>query len=131
MSSYHVGHGQQQVKLAADIDTFGLAASRAITLDLHSPDPSVTVAHSFNATGDIPRKEIGTPLTLTGKRLSILTKIDLIGSLEERKAESKRITARYFLDDGADGYKVFDDPEKTVAQDFSSVVLFKVIDLTA
>ncbi len=129
MSTYKVGNGQQQIKFAADIDTFGLAASRAITVNLATNDPAVTVGHSLDATGDIPRKEIGTADSLAGKRLAILTKIDLVGDEDARKKESKRLTAKYFLDNGAAGYKVFDDPEKTISDDFFSVILYKEIDL--
>ena len=129
MDTYQVGNGTQEIDLAVDIDTFGLAASRAIVLDLNSSDPAVTVGVSSNATGDIEEKEIGTADSLKGKRLSILTKIDLIGDQASNTAESERLAGIYSLNNGAEGFKVFDTPEKTVAADFSSVVLFQIIDL--
>ncbi|MEP7239038.1 MAG: hypothetical protein ABI685_14260 [Ferruginibacter sp.] len=131
MSTYNVGKGSQQIRLAVDIDTIGLAASRAIVVDLNSTDPAVPVAHSDNATGDIAQKQIGKPKALKAKRLSVLTKIDLIGSEDERKKESERISAKYILDDGKDGHVVFDDGVKVVADDFTTVILFKQVDLTA
>jgi len=131
MSTYNVGKGSQQIRLAVDIDTIGLAASRAIAVDLNSTDPATPVAHSDNATGDIAQKQIGTAKVLKNKRLSVLTKIDLIGDLDSRKKESERISGKYILDDGKDGHMVFDDPDKVVADDFTTVILFKQVDLTA
>lgn len=130
MSTYKVGNGSQQIKLAVDIDTIGLAASRAIVVDLRSRTPAIAVAHSDNATGDIVQKQIGMATALAGKRHSIMTKIDLIGDdLDAKKIECDRLTGKYFLDFGEEGHKEFDDPIKTVATDFSTVILFKVIDL--
>lgn len=130
MSTYRVGKGQQQIKLSVDITTIGLAASRAIVVDLNSNDPALPVAHSDNATGDIAQTKIGTAKSLKNKRLSVLTKIDLIGSIAEKKKESERLTGKYILDDGIDGHQIFDDPDKIVADDFSVVILYKEIDLT-
>ena len=129
MDTYQVGNGTQQINLAVDINTLGLAASRAIVLDLSSPAPALTVGVSSNATGDIQEKEIGTGDSLKNMRLSILTKIDLIGDQESNRTESERLTGIYSLNSGAEGFKMFDKPEKTVAADFSSVVLFQIIDL--
>ncbi len=112
-----------------DIDTIGLAASRAIIIDINSPGPGSPVAHSENATGDIAQKEIGNADAVKNKRLSILTKIDLIGDLEARKTESKRLTGKYTLSGGEDGLKEFNDPIKTVHDNFSTVFLHKPIDL--
>jgi len=129
MDTYRVGNGAQQINLAVDINTLGLAASRAIVLDLSSPAPALTVGVSTNATGDIQEREIGIPDSLKNMRLSILTKIDLIGDQASNSAESERLTGIYSLNNGAEGFKMFDKPEKTVAADFSSVVLFQIIDL--
>jgi hypothetical protein len=130
MDTYQVGNGAQEIKLAVDINTLGLAASRAIVLDLSSPAPGVTVGVSSNATGDILERGIGAADSLKNKRLSILTKIDLIGGdPTANRAESERLTGAYILNHGAQGIKVFDTPQKTVADDFSSVVLFQIIDL--
>jgi hypothetical protein len=129
MDTYQVGNGAQQINLAVDINTLGLAASRAIVLDLSSPAPALTVGVSTNATGDIQEREIGTPDSLKNMRLSILTKIDLIGDQVSNSAESERLTGIYSLNNGVEGFKMFDKPEKTIAADFSSVVLFQIIDL--
>ncbi|MGB4846188.1 MAG: hypothetical protein WBP16_17095 [Ferruginibacter sp.] len=129
--SYDVGKDSSRIALMADIDTIGLAASRATVLDLSSTDPSESVAHSVDATGDIAEQEIGTGKTLKKKQLTILTKIDLIGDKEAKKKESERISAKYYLDGGKDGYLYFDDPIKVVADDFSTVFLLMEIDLTA
>jgi hypothetical protein len=129
MDTYQVGSGAQQINLAVDINTLGLAASRAIVLDLSLPAPALTVGVSSNATGDIQEREIGTADSLKNMRLSILTKIDLIGDQESNRAESERLTGIYSLNSGSEGFKMFDKPEKTVAADFSSVVLFQIIDL--
>ena len=130
MSTYQVGDGPTQIKLAVDLDTVGLAASRALVLDLNSSDPSITVGKSLDATGDIPRKDIGTAASLKNKRLSILTKIDLIaGSTADKKRESERLTMKYILEDGSQGHAAFTDPDKIVADDFSTVILFKEVDL--
>jgi len=129
MSTYKVGIQSQQIKLSVDINTFGLAASRAIVLDMASTAPGITVAKSQNATGDIPRKNIGTAVMLANKRLSILSKIDLVGSDEDNELEAGRVGAKYILDDGEEGHIEFDDPVKKIAADFSTVILFKVIDL--
>jgi hypothetical protein len=129
MSTYKVGNGNKQITLAADINTFGLAASRAIILDINTTDPEITVGNSVDATGDISRTDIGTCDTINGKRLSIMTKIDLIGDLEARKKNAESTGAKYFLDEGADGHKSFSDPLKEVSQDFTTVILFKTIDL--
>jgi hypothetical protein len=62
------------VFLTADIGALGPAASRASILDLSSTDPSVAVAHSENATGDIKRQNISDENSLKDKRLMVLLK---------------------------------------------------------
>ena len=128
--SYSAGKDQNRISLMVDIDTIGLAATRAIVVDLQTEDPAEAVGHSENATGDIPEKDIGTAKKLKGKLLSILTKIDLIGDEEANKKECARLAGKYYLDGGKDGYVYFDDPRKTVAADFSRVILNMEIDLT-
>ena len=128
MSTYKVGKGTKQITLAADIDTFGLAASRAIVLDIKTNDPEVKVGHSVDATGDISRTDIGTCEVLKGKRLSIMTKIDLVGDKASRKKEAERLGAKYILDEGAEGLQVFTDPDKEISDDGTTVILYKEID---
>lgn len=129
MDTYKVGNGTFQITLIADIDTIGLAASRAIVIDLNVPGPGLPVAHSQDATGDIPQTEIGSADLVRNKRLSILTKIDLIGDEAARKAESERLTGKYTLNGGEESLKVFTAPIKTVHNNFSTVFLHKPIDL--
>lgn len=129
METYQVGTGNQQVKLAVDIDTFGLAASRAIIFDPNSTEPSINVGTSANASGDISQTQIGLAASLQKKRLSVLTKIEIIGDVEFKRKECQRLSGKYILDDGSEGHKVFNNPEKTVADDFSGVVLTILIDL--
>lgn len=129
MDTYQVGNGVTSIKLSADIRTLHLAASRAITVDLTPPNDSKAVAESADASGDIQPKEIGTPQELRGRRLSVLTRIDLFGTPEERKAAYKNITAIYELSLGAEGQKQFINPDKTAHNNYNRVYLHKTIDL--
>ena len=128
MSTYKIGNGSKQITLAVDIDSFGLAASRAIIVDLNTNDPVITVGHSVDATGDITRTDIGLCDSLKNKRLSIMTKIDLIGSLDSRKKEAARLNAKYILDEGVEGSKSFSDAEKIISDDVTTVILYKEVD---
>jgi hypothetical protein len=132
MDTYNVGIGPQQINLTVDISTNGLAASRAI-----AGKPGIgnsPVAHSVDATGDIPKTAIGTASSLNGMRLSIMTKIDLsaIRDKDTRKKESENTNASFILDNGTDGQKVFTlkDEDKTSSDDFNNVVIYKEISLT-
>jgi hypothetical protein len=131
MITYNVGNSTKQIKLTVEIDTVGLAASRASLLDLNSTDPSTSVAHSGNATGDIPQTNIGQANKIKNMQLSVLTKIDLIGDLDFRKKESARITGSYELENGQEGHMIFGEPEKVVSDDFVTVFLLMEINLTA
>ena len=130
MDSYKVGSGNQHIRLTADIDTLQLASSRAIAIDLHSDEPGLPVASSDDASGDMIDKSIGSASSLRGKRLSILTRVDLFGTLEERKAAYKTLTATYTLERGKDGKKEFIKPTKTAHQNHTRAFLHKKIDLT-
>lgn len=128
MEEYNVGNGPQQIKHATDITTLGLAASRAITLS-----PPNAVAHSNDATGDIPRTNIGTAVQLQGKVLRIVTKIDLsiLPDDDAKRREIEAITARYILDDGVEGHREFlNYDSKQLPEGFNTVILFKEIRLT-
>ncbi len=127
MDEYKVGNGSQQIKHATDITTDALAASKASAVF-----PSSPAGQSENATGDIPRQDIGQASTLRGKILRIATKIDLsiFPDQAAKKKEIDAIDAKYILEFGEDGYKVFDIPEKQVLDDFNTVILFKEIQLT-
>jgi len=130
MDSYKVGNGNQHIRLTADVSTLGFASSRAISIDLDSDEPGIPVANSDDASGDIINKSIGTASSLARKRLSILSRIDLFGTLEERKAEYKSLTATYLLEKGTDGKKEFIKPVKTAHQNHTRAFLHKKIDLT-
>ena len=129
MSTYRVGSGSKQITFETDINTFGLAASRAIVLNIQTNEPEITVGHSVNATGDIARKDIGTCDFLVGKRLSIMTKIDLLDDLPQRKKEAERLNAKYILDEGPDGLLSVSDPMKVISKDFKTVILYREFDL--
>jgi hypothetical protein len=130
MDTYKVGNTLDQIKLEVDISTFGLAASRAILVDLNSPAPGISVASSQDATGDIGKTEIGKAKNIKNRRLSIFTKIDLLGDdVAARKLESENLTGKYTLDGGPNGSEVFGTPIKTVDDEFLTVFLHKPIDL--
>jgi hypothetical protein len=130
MNTYKVGNTTKQIELEVDIDTFGLAASRAVVLKPGIPSSIVSVAHSANATGDIKRVKIGAAKSLIDKKLSIITKIDLVGNDEDaNKSECERLGGIYILDKGTGEEKTFDNPEKTIANDFTSVLLYLEVNL--
>src|ERR1044071_522692 len=111
MDTYIVGNTSQQVKLALDVDTIGMAASRAFVDNGPNNDLN-GVAQSENATGDITQKKIGAANELQNHLLVIITKIGLFGTLSERKKEFDKLTSKCLLSDGEEGFKEFDKPEK-------------------
>ncbi len=132
MDSYDAGTGSSQIVLKTDITTIGLAGSRA-TLFTPGSNNSTAVAHSVNATGDIPPSAIGAAFSVKNKRMSVMSKIDLsiVGNLEDRKAEFAKITSSYTLEGGDEQFKRFEalDDDVTHADDFSTVLIFKTIDI--
>lgn len=133
MDSYKAGSGELQILLSTDISTIGLAGSRATSFILGSGDPSVPIAHSVDATGDIPVSAIGKPSQIKGRRISIMSKIDLsiVGDLEDRKSEFNKLKAMYILDGGAEHLKEFEacPDDITHAGDYTTVLIFKTIDI--
>jgi hypothetical protein len=130
METYPVGNGAIQISMSADISTISLAASRALVVDLNSSDPGKPVGHSADATGDISKTGIGTAAALRGLRLSIFTRIDVLGSsLEERKKEYDRATGYYSLSGGTNGDTNFNTPDKSANADYSTMILHQLIDL--
>jgi hypothetical protein len=129
MSSYQVGDGLQQIKMAVDISTFGLAASRAIALKPGTGEPVKAVAHSESASGDIPQQGIGPAIAVAEYTISVMTKIDLLGDDAARKSASGQITAKYIFDDGTEGHTEFSDPIIEVSDDYRTVILYKEIEL--
>ena len=133
MDSYKAGSGLLQILLSTDITTIGLAGSRATVFIPGSGNPSIPVAHSVDATGDIPVSAIGLPASLKGKRISIMSKIDLsiVGDREAREKEFNKLSSRYFLDGGPEHLRKFDasPDEVTHSDDFNTVLIFKTIDI--
>ena len=133
MDSYEAGSGSLQILLGTDLTTIGLAGSRATVFTPGSGSPSIPVAHSVDATGDIPISAIGLPSFLKGKRISIMSKIDLsiVGDQQARENEFSKLVARYFLDGGPEHLRQFEaNPEEvTHSDDFNTVLIFKTIDI--
>jgi hypothetical protein len=125
---YNIGSSTGQISLEADINTIGLAASRAIVLDTIGTDPGTAVAHSVDATGSIAEQNIGDNTALKGMRLSIFTKISLTGSdAVSRATEVAAIGGSYTLDGGDDGQKTYNDPSVTYID--PNVFLSFIVDL--
>jgi len=129
MNDYNVGNGLDTIQLTVDINTVGLAATRAIVIKVNSTDPGTSVAHSNDATGDVQRQPIN-KIPLKGMRLSVFTKIDITGADKEtRKKEYERLTGKYVLEGSADGMKSFTEPIKTSDSNFKTAFLHMPIDL--
>lgn len=128
-NTYNIGSITNQISLEADIDTVGLAASRAIVLDVNGTDRGTAVAHSVDATGAIAEQNIGDKSTLKGLRLSVFTKITLTGDdATGRATEADAIGGTYKLNGGDDGAKTFTNPTKTYID--PNVFLNFIADLT-
>ncbi len=129
METYNVGSGAQQITLAVDISTFGLAATRAVvTL---STGAKSSAAHSVNATGDIATQAIGSANSLENSTLKIITKVDILGDDQnEREKQYNDIKQVYTLGGGTDDSKVYTETDvKQSSDDFSVAFLFKTIQL--
>lgn len=132
MDAYKVGSGGQQIRLAIDITSNGIATTRGflITPTDRSPIPGCA---SKDATGDIIQMPIGTASGLKGNKLLIVTNILLFWpDPETRKIEFEKITARYVMDDGKDGHKEFPEADVKVdaLDDFTDIWLHKTIKLS-
>lgn len=128
MDTYRIGNDQQHIRLALDVNTIGLAASRAIVIQTN-PHSQVPVAHSMNATGDIFLTGIGTSATLQNKRLSIFTQVNLWGNDNQRRDQYNNISTIYSLEGGSEGQKTFNSPMINVDQNYNVVFILKYIDL--
>lgn len=132
MEQYNVGTGNEAIFLAVDISTLGLAASRAILVDVASSAPGTSVASSHDASGDIPSVLIGKAADIRNRRLTIVTKVDLIGKdYETRKKEFEQMTAKYDLKSGLGAEARFTNPEKKSDAEFQTGYLYMHIDLIA
>lgn len=127
--TYNIGSSTGPINLQADINTIGLAASRASILDLSNANPGMAVAHSADATGSIPNQTIGNGDSLKGMRLTVFTKITLTGSdAATRATQVGQIDSSYTLDGGDDGEKTYSDP--TITYIDPNVFLTFLVDLT-
>lgn len=130
MSSYKTGTTSPNISLGVDIDTIGIAATRASKRLTGSADSGVAVAHSENATGDITNSDIGDAMSLSGSTLTVATFINLFGNQEERKAEFDKLSAIYSFSGGDDGAVEFSPPDlKLHNNDYTRVTLIINIDL--
>ncbi len=113
-NTYNIGSSQAPITLEAEIDTVGLAASRAIVLLVAGTDPGTAVAHSVDATGDIAQQSIGDYSTLKGMRLSVFTKISLTGDDQPTRAtEAAAVGGTYTLTGGDGGAGSYSNPTIT------------------
>lgn len=127
-NTYNIGTSTEQIKLAVDITTVGLAASRASVLIVNDNQPGIPVAHSVDATGDISNQSIGNGAFLQGKRLTVFTKVALIGdNRDERETEVQTIRGSYRLLGGDVGVKYYNEP--ILSYQDPSVYVIMVIDL--
>ncbi|PZF74459.1 hypothetical protein [Taibaiella soli] len=128
MDKYQTGNGTQQVKLAVDITTTGMAATRAFTL---TDTTTTSVAASSDATGDIRQTTIGTAASIQGSTLSITTKIHITGKdINARQAEFNGLKALYVLDNGQQGHAEYSfDFKNDIYGDYTDVELYKNISL--
>ena len=133
MSTYTTGTSSNTIFVTADVNTGGLAHTRAA---VRTPGPGSTIITSktsVDATGDIRRADMGTAERCAGNCLVIATEISLsILPQDEREEEYKRLTATYCMEGGTEGQKEFPEPDdKEPSNDFSVVILRKIIHLHA
>lgn len=133
METYKAGSGTSPISVSTDLRTIGLAGSRATLFVPGSDMPARPVAHSIDATGDIPVTVIGPASDVEGKRISIMSKIDLsiVGDTEAREREFNQLSASYYLEGGEEQSKEFiAEPEEiTHAPDFMTALIYKAIDI--
>ena len=126
---YNIGTSQNPINLTANIISIGLAASRASVIDVSGSNPGIPVAHSNDATGNIPQQSIGDSDFLKGKRLMVFTKISLTGNDDAaRAAEAAAINGIYTLSGGDDDVKTYNSPDNTYLD--PNVFLSFTIDMT-
>ncbi|RPD38707.1 hypothetical protein [Chitinophaga barathri] len=132
MDSYKVGTGGQQIRLAVDITSNGIATTRGFLITSTDRFP-ISGCASKDATGDIIQMPIGSAASLKGNKLLIVTNILLFWpDKETRKIEFEKITARYVMDDGKDGHKEFPEADLKIdaLDDFTDIWLHKTIKLS-
>lgn len=130
MDTYQTGNTPTQIKFATDVETWAMARSRALAIDMHSEKVVASVA-SLDATGDIPRADFATASLLNGKLLSVWTEVrlDIFPDLAERKKQLKNTVVTYLLEGGTGGSKTF-EPDKVVPlEDYRKAIISKRIQL--
>jgi|GEM_PF-1926151 len=130
MDTYSVGAGTALIKFACDVNTFGLARSRALVTD----EARTTIYWtdvSTDASGDITKIPMTDATTLTGKLLLVLTEISLaiFTDPNERKTEAERLTALYYLEGGPSGLMKFFPDQIVPNDDYTKVIVTKQIPL--
>lgn len=131
MDAYKTGAGTQQIRLAVDITSNGIATTRGFLITPANRS-SIPGCASKDATGDIIQMPIGAANSLKGNKLLIVTNILLFWPDQEtRKIEFEKITARYVMDDGKDGHQEFPEADVKVdaLDDFRDIWLHKTIKL--
>lgn len=131
MDTYQTGNGAEQIRLAVDITSNGIATTRGFLVTSTSRD-AIPGCVSKDATGDIIQVPIGQASVLQGNDLLIVTDIMLFWQNEEtREIEFDKITARYVMDDGSEGHKEFLEVDLKVNAlgNFTEIVLWKTIRL--
>jgi hypothetical protein len=131
MDSYKTGTGTQQVRLAVDISSNGIATTRGFLITTVNRT-AIPGCASKDATGDIIQMPISQASALQGTELLIVTNIQLFWSDEDtRKIEFEKITARYVIDDGEEGHKEFPEADLKVNAlgNFTEIWLHKTIKL--
>jgi hypothetical protein len=125
---YSIGTSRNGVSLEADINTIGVATSRAVTIQLTNAYYATEVACSTDATGEIPKQIIGDYSLLKGNYLSVLTKISLAGNdAAARAAEAMSIKATYILEGGEAGTQVYNNP--IITYNDPDVLIDLIVDL--
>ena len=133
MDDYTTGNGPQQIDLTVDVDTIGMAATRAHVAKTGPGNPQTPVAQSNDVTGDIAKKDIGSAANLQGQSLYVSTLIDLrtILNQPDREREFARLSSTYILDNGTDGHQVYAPDDKVKNADCTTIILFKQVNLNS
>lgn len=130
MKTYLVGNSSQLIILKVNVSSLGLSATRAILVDLNSAATGVSVGQSADGSGDIAGVQIGAPASIINKRLSVFTRIDFSGSDKEtRRQQYEQSRILVSLENGSEGFKEFNDCDRTANDEFITGFLTLHIDL--
>ncbi len=130
MDTYQTGDSSAKIKFATDVETWAMARTRALVIDVRSEKVVVSAA-SADATGDIPRSDLAPASLLNGKLLSVWTEIrlDIFPELEERKRQLHNTSVDYLLEGGVDGAKTFKPDSVVPLADYTKAIISKKIQL--